>query len=242
MSWILHILEVVAILLVLLSLSMGMIWLERRLLGGFQDRYGPNRVGPAGPLQPVADAIKLFTKEDWVPPFADPYMFIVAPCIVAVTVLLAFGVVPFTSTIHVADLNIGLLFFLAMASLGVYSIVLAGWGSNSKYSLIGAASLSALPLVTAGFYSKDAILGASWAGPCGSPALWGAGILAACLTGLYVFRAFFIAFLGPTGKPVTRRPGFTGPPAAAGQPRGGCALPVRGGRGLRRHAAGARRL
>lgn len=138
MSWILHLLEVAAILAVLLSLSMGMIWLERRLLGGFQDRYGPNRVGPAGLLQPVADAIKLFTKEDWVPPFADPYMFIVAPCIVAVTVLLAFGVVPFTSTIHVADLNIGLLFFLAMASLGVYSIVLAGWGSNSKYSLIGA--------------------------------------------------------------------------------------------------------
>jgi len=136
-NWILQIIEVVVILIVLLNLPIGLIWLERRMLGGFQDRYGPNRVGPQGLLQPIADALKLFMKEDWVPPFADRYVFIVAPAIVVVTVLLAFGVIPFTANIHVTDPNIGLLFFLGMASLGVYSIVLAGWASNSKYSLVG---------------------------------------------------------------------------------------------------------
>jgi len=128
---------VVIILAVLFSLPIPLIWGERRLLGAFQDRYGPNRVGPAGLLQPVADAIKLFMKEDWLPPFADRRVFVLAPTIVVVTVLLAFGTVPFTPTIHVADFNVGLLFFLAMASLGVYSSVLAGWASNSKYALLG---------------------------------------------------------------------------------------------------------
>jgi NADH-quinone oxidoreductase subunit H len=76
-------------------------------------------------------------KEDWVPPFADRYVFVIAPSIVVVTVLLVFGTIPFTSRIAIADFNVGLLFFLAMASLGVYSIVLSGWASNSKYSLVG---------------------------------------------------------------------------------------------------------
>jgi NADH-quinone oxidoreductase subunit H len=132
-----RLLEVVIILLVLLSIPIGLIWFERRLLAGFQDRYGPNRVGAFGLLQPVADAIKLFMKEDWVPPFADRYVFVLAPSIVVVTVLLVFGTIPFTARIAIADFNVGLLFFLAMASLGVYSIVLSGWASNSKYSLIG---------------------------------------------------------------------------------------------------------
>ncbi len=121
-----------------LTLAAGLIWLERRLLALWQDRYGPNRVGPFGLMQVVADMIKIFTKEDWVPPFADKPVFILAPAIIMVTVLMSFAVLPFAPGVVVADLNIGLLFFLAMSSLGVYSIVLAGWASDSKYSLLGA--------------------------------------------------------------------------------------------------------
>ena len=121
----------------LLGLTTAMIWIERRVLAKFQDRLGPNRVGPLGLLQPIADIIKLFMKEDWVPPFADKLIFIAAPAILAATVILAFAVVPITDKIKVSDANVGLIFFLAMTSLGVYSIVLAGWASNSKYSLIG---------------------------------------------------------------------------------------------------------
>lgn len=127
----------VVILGALLGLTTGMIWIERRLLARFQDRLGPNRVGPMGLLQPIADIIKLFFKEDWVPPFADKLVYVLAPTIVAVTVLIAFAVVPFTPMAVVSDANVGLLFFLGMMSLGVYSVVLAGWASNSKYSLIG---------------------------------------------------------------------------------------------------------
>lgn len=127
----------VGLLAALLGLTTGMIWIERRVLAGFQDRIGPNRVGPLGLLQPIADVIKLFMKEDWIPPFADRLVFIIAPAILVVTVLLAFVVVPITQTIHVTDANVGVLFFLGMTSMGVYGIVLAGWGSNSKYSLMG---------------------------------------------------------------------------------------------------------
>ncbi|MFB3881536.1 MAG: NADH-quinone oxidoreductase subunit NuoH [Armatimonadota bacterium] len=138
MSWLIPALTAVVILAALLVSPMGLIWLERRLLAGFQDRHGPNRVGPLGLLQPVADSLKLFLKEDWVPPFADRFAFIIAPGIVVVTVLLVFGVIPFAPNFRVTDLNVGLLFFLGMTSLGVYSIVLGGWASNSKYSLVGA--------------------------------------------------------------------------------------------------------
>ena len=125
------------ILFFALNIAAGLIWLERRLLALWQDRYGPNRVGPFGLLQVVADMIKIFTKEDWIPPFADKWVFILAPGIVMVTVLMGFAVVPFASGIVVSDLNIGLLFFLAMSSLGVYSVVLAGWSSDNKYALLG---------------------------------------------------------------------------------------------------------
>jgi NADH-quinone oxidoreductase subunit H len=122
---------------VLLTASSLLIWLERRLLGLFQNRYGPNRVGPFGLLQVAADMIKIFTKQDWVPPFADRPVFIIAPVAIVIAVLLSFAVVPFAPGLHVADLEIGVLFFIAMTALGVYSIVLGGWASNSKYSLLG---------------------------------------------------------------------------------------------------------
>ncbi len=129
---------VVGILVTVVAVAAGLIWLERRLLGLWQDRYGPNRAGPLGLLQVPADMIKILTKEDWVPPFADRPVFVLAPAIIMATVLLAFAVVPFAPGVAVVDLNIGLLFVLAMSSLGVYSITLAGWASNSKYSLMGA--------------------------------------------------------------------------------------------------------
>lgn len=129
--------NVVMILIFLFSFAALLSWIERRLLGVWQDRYGPNRVGPFGVLQSVADAIKLLAKEDWIPPFANKALFVLAPAVIATTTLLAFAVVPIAPGIGVVDLNIGLLFFLAMSSLGVYSIVLGGWASNNKYSLLG---------------------------------------------------------------------------------------------------------
>jgi NADH-quinone oxidoreductase subunit H len=128
---------VVSVLLAMVVIAAGLIWLERRLLGLWQDRYGPNRVGPFGLLQVGADMIKIFFKEDWVPPFADKSVFVVAPGIIITTVLMSFAVVPFARHIVVVDLNFGLLFFLAFSSLGVYSIALAGWSSGSKYALLG---------------------------------------------------------------------------------------------------------
>jgi NADH-quinone oxidoreductase subunit H len=118
-------------------------WIERRLLALWQDRYGPNRVGPFGVLQSMADMIKIFTKEDWIPPFADKPVFTIAPAIVMITGLMSFTIIPFAPGLSVVDLNIGLLFFLAMSSMGAYSVVLAGWASNNKYSLLGALRASA---------------------------------------------------------------------------------------------------
>ena len=132
--------DLVIVLVVLvgaLSIAAGLTWFERRLLSFFQDRLGPNRVGPAGLLQPLADMVKMFTKEDWTPPFADRALFILAPAIIIVSVLLGFVVVPLTGSFVIADMNVGLLFFLAMSSLGVYSVALAGWSSASKYSVVG---------------------------------------------------------------------------------------------------------
>ena len=134
----LTILIVVGILLAILSSAALLIWLERRMLGFWQDRLGPNRLGPFGIFQPLADVVKIFFKEDWIPPFASKRIFVIAPGISMFTILLSFSVIPFTSTIHVAEMNIGILFFLAMTSLGSYSVVLAGWSSNNKYSLLGA--------------------------------------------------------------------------------------------------------
>ncbi|GAB3675448.1 NADH-quinone oxidoreductase subunit NuoH [Salinisphaera aquimarina] len=130
--------ETIAILLVVVLIAAMLIWLERRLLGLWQDRYGPNRVGPFGLLQVVADMIKIFFKEDWIPPFADKAVFVIAPGIIMFTTMMAFTVVPFTETIGVVDLNVGILFILAMSSLGVYSVILAGWSSDNKYALLGA--------------------------------------------------------------------------------------------------------
>jgi len=127
------------IILIILLISAAMLtWVERRVLGLWQDRYGPNRVGPFGLLQVAADMIKIFSKEDWIPPFADKVVFVIAPMIVMVMMLLGFAVIPFSPSIQIADFDNGLLFLLAISSLSVYSVMLAGFSSNSKYALFGA--------------------------------------------------------------------------------------------------------
>jgi len=129
--------NVFGIMVAALSIAAGLIWVERRLLALWQDRYGPNRVGPFGLLQVMADTLKILTKEDWVPPFADRGVFILAPAVIMATVLLSFAVIPVAPGVVISNLNIGLLFFLGMSSLGVYSVVLAGWSSDNKYALLG---------------------------------------------------------------------------------------------------------
>ena len=133
-----QIIIIVVVMAAVLTASAGLIWLERRLLALWQDRRGPNRVGPFGLMQVTADMIKIFFKEDWIPPFADRPVFVIAPALLVVTVLMSFAVVPFAPGFVVSDLNVGLLFFLAMTALGVYGIALGGWSSNNKYALLGA--------------------------------------------------------------------------------------------------------
>ena len=130
-------LTAVVVLLGVFGIASGLTFIERRVLALFQERYGPNRVGWQGFLQLVADMIKILAKEDWIPPFADKLVLVFAPAIVVISNLLSFAVIPYGRNLAIADLNIGLLFFLAMSSLAVYSVVLAGWASNNKYSLLG---------------------------------------------------------------------------------------------------------
>lgn len=130
-------LSIASILLVVIVLAAMLIWVERRLLSFWQERLGPNRVGWFGIMQVVADMIKIFTKEDWVPPFADRLTFVLAPAIIMIVVLMSFAVIPFTPEVGVIDSNVGVLFVLAMASLGAYSVMLGGLSSNNKYALLG---------------------------------------------------------------------------------------------------------
>src|SRR5437879_9997013 len=136
----------VYILLVFGGLSVAVIamnWLERKILAHMQVRLGPMRVGPHGLLQPIADALKLLLKEDIMPAEADGFVFWIAPLIVVLAAFTVFGVVPFGPTHAITDMNIGILFMLGVSSLSVLGIVMAGWASNSNYSLIGALRSSA---------------------------------------------------------------------------------------------------
>lgn len=130
-------LKAFVILLATVAISAFTIFIERRLLALWQDRYGPNRVGPFGILQLVADMLKMFFKEDWTPPFVDKLTFWLAPAIAMSALLISFAVVPITPTWGVVDMDIGLLFFLSMAGLAVYAVMFAGWSSNNKFSLLG---------------------------------------------------------------------------------------------------------
>src|SRR3990172_12733734 len=143
--------KIVVILLVLLTVVAYAVWFERKLLAHMQSRWGPTRVGPHGLLQPLADAIKVLTKEDITPSGVFRLVYFLAPFLALVTALLAFSVIPFgpatkvagVDLFQIADLDIGLLFILSVSSMGVYGIALAGWSSNSKYSLLGGLRSSA---------------------------------------------------------------------------------------------------
>ncbi|ANF56734.1 NADH-quinone oxidoreductase subunit NuoH [Halotalea alkalilenta] len=137
------VIQAIVIMLVAVVVGAFMSFVERRMLGLWQDRYGPNRVGPFGLFQLGADMLKMFFKEDWIPPFADKRLFVLAPMVSMGTIILAFMVIPITPTWGVADLNIGLLFFMAMAGLNVYAVLFAGYASANKYALIGAMRASA---------------------------------------------------------------------------------------------------
>ncbi len=115
-----------------------MVLLERKLMADMQARLGPMRVGPHGLLQPIADALKLLLKEDIIPGMVDKWVFWLAPILSVTTALVAFSVIPFGENIYIADLNIGVLFLLAVTSVGVLGIILGGWASNSHYPLLGA--------------------------------------------------------------------------------------------------------
>jgi NADH-quinone oxidoreductase subunit H len=144
--------KIVVVLTGVLITVMYLVLLERKVQAWVQVRLGPMRVGPHGVLQPVADVLKLFIKEDLTPARADKFVFTLAPIIVLVPAIIAFAVIPFGDTItffghsiplRIADLNIGLLYIVAVASIGIYGIILAGWSSNSKYSLLGGLRASA---------------------------------------------------------------------------------------------------
>ncbi len=145
--WWMVLLKVVVVFLFLLLTTMFMIWAERRVIGRMQNRPGPNRAGPFGLLQPIADALKLPLKEDIIPLGADKLVFVVAPIISAACAFVGFSIIPvgpLVSIFHhrtplqLADLPVAVLLVLAMSSIGVYGIVLAGWASGSSYSLLGA--------------------------------------------------------------------------------------------------------
>ena len=127
----------VVLLLIVVLFAAYLSFIERRVLALWQDRYGPNRVGPFGIWQLPADVIKMLFKEDWIPPFADRLTFIIAPVIAMSALFISFVIVPVSPTWGVADMHIGILFFMAMAGLAVYAVLFSGWSSNSKYALLG---------------------------------------------------------------------------------------------------------
>jgi NADH-quinone oxidoreductase subunit H len=137
--------KIVVILHAMLGVVSYLIYAERKIAGHMQARIGPNRVGPLGLLQPIADVLKLFFKEEFIPDGASKVVFHIAPMLAVIPALVTFSVIPFgpTDPFVVTDINVGLLLFLAMSSLGVYSITLGGWSSNNKYALLGGLRSSA---------------------------------------------------------------------------------------------------
>ncbi len=129
-----------ALVIVILSLTtvIALIWVERKIAGRLQDRTGPNRAGPKGIFQPFADMIKIFTKEITTPAGADKVAFSIAPVLAAASVLLIWAVIPFSSTVVGTNINVGILYIVAVGSIGIVAVLMAGWSSNNKFALLGA--------------------------------------------------------------------------------------------------------
>ncbi|NIT56415.1 MAG: NADH-quinone oxidoreductase subunit NuoH [Aliifodinibius sp.] len=156
LSTIIVVAKVVVVVSLLMLVVMGLTLAERKISAWIQDRHGPNRVGPKGLLQPIADGLKFFLKEDIIPSHVDKLLYFLAPAIALVPALMTFAIVPFgdqitipvgdemlTIKFQVADLNVGILYFFAIASLGVYGLIIGGFGSNNKYSMLGGLRSSA---------------------------------------------------------------------------------------------------
>jgi NADH-quinone oxidoreductase subunit H len=137
-TFILALIGVIVVASFVLLLDILLVWVERKVVARLQDRLGPNRLGPFGLIQPLADVIKLLIKEDITPEGADRVVYNLAPIMALATVLIVWAVIPFAPDIVGADINVGVLFIVAAGSLGILSIIMAGWASNNKYALLGA--------------------------------------------------------------------------------------------------------
>ena len=216
------VLKVAVIFNVLLGLFSCMTYVERRLLAFMQFRLGPNRTGPFGLLQPVADGIKLFFKEEVIPEGANKWLFVAAPAVAIFTAFLSIAVVPYGGTVtlplgrrlagaadplQIADLDVGVLYIFAISSLGVYAIVMAGWAANNKYTLLGGLRSSAQ------MFSYELALGLSWVGVIMLAGSFRIGDIVAAQDGLAsahwnCFKQFpaFIVYLVAATAEVNRTP------------------------------------
>lgn len=133
-----YVLGITVLIVFAMVLDIGLVWVERKVVARFQDRLGPNRIGPFGLIQPVADIIKMVIKEDITPDGADKIVYNIAPVLAATSVIVLWAILPLASTIYGVDLNVGLLYIVAAGALGALAIIMAGWSSNNKYALLGA--------------------------------------------------------------------------------------------------------
>ncbi|CAK0769177.1 NADH-quinone oxidoreductase subunit H 2 [Gammaproteobacteria bacterium] len=156
--------KIVAVMVPLLTAVAWLPYAERKIIGYMQVRIGPNRVGPRGWLQPIADALKLMFKEITIPAGANKFLFLLAPVLTIATALGAWAVIPFSDTLVVSNLSAGLLYILAVSSMGVYGIIIAGWASNSKYAFLGSIRSAAQMVsyeIAMGFSLVGVVMGAN---------------------------------------------------------------------------------
>ncbi len=201
--------KAVIILLVSVLFAAYLSFIERRVLALWQDRYGPNRVGPFGIWQLPADVVKMLFKEDWIPPFADRLTFLIAPVIAMSALLISYCIVPITPTWGIADFDIGILFFLAMAGLAVYAVLFAGWSSNSKYALIGSLRSAAQTI------SYEVFMGLSLMGVVAQAGSFNMRAIVEAQQGLWFIVPQFLGFItfALAGVAVTHRSPFDLPEA-----------------------------